>query len=228
MPETEQQTDESLDTSTPEPEIPDFDEADDEPARESNFFLSRARLLLLGAAICLAVTIGFAIYQSVTQYPKRFKPVVEGQLYRSGEVSATHLEKLRDERGIKRVICLLNPDEPVTIAERKAAEELGLDWINLGMGGSGQHTPEQVPELIALLTDPNAPPTLVHCAAGVNRTGLAIGLYRIHNDGWSYDQVHDELLRHDFDDLPKHEQMRATLRAEAERMAEEKAAGAEN
>jgi protein tyrosine/serine phosphatase len=88
------------------------------------------------------------------------------------------------------------------------------------MGGSASIKPHKSHTVVDLLIDGNAPPTLVHCAAGVNRTGLAVGLYRIHHDGWSYEQVYEELLSHDFDDLPKHEQLRETLRQEAARAAE--------
>ncbi len=55
---------------------------------------------------------------------------------------------------------------------------------------------------------------LVHCAAGVNRTGLAIGLYRIHQEGWSVAQVLAEMRRYGFEDLPKHESLRGALLTE--------------
>lgn len=200
------------------PESASFEENYEAPD-EGNQFLGKARTLLILAGISLAVMIGTALYSATTYYPKRFDAVVEGKLYRSGEVHPAHLARLTEEKNITRVICLLNPDAPETQAEREAAEKLNLEWINLPMGGSGQHTEDQIPKLIDLLLDGNAPPTLVHCAAGVNRTGLAVGLYRIHHDGWTYEQVYEELLSRDFDDLPKHEQMRATLRAEAERVA---------
>ena len=222
MTETKQQISDSLENPAFEPEVDDIEDLDPEPTEESNFFLQRARMFMACAGVCLVLMFGMAYYQYATYYPKRFEPVVAGKLYRSGEVSPVQLERLHDEQGIDRVICLLNPEAPVTQAEHKAAESLGLEWINLGMGGSGQHELNQIPELVALLTDPNAPPTLVHCSAGVNRTGLAIGLYRIHHDGWSYEQVYDELLKHDFEDLPKYEQMRATLKAEAQRVAQER------
>lgn len=199
---------------------PDFETDYDEPDQDSRFFLLKARSLLACVGVCLILMVAGALYQASQYYPKRFQPVESGKLYRSGEVSRAQLQRLRDDFAIGRVICLLDPNAPITQTERDAAESLDVEWINLPMGGSGQHKPEQIPQLVDLLIDGNAPPTLVHCAAGVNRTGLAIGLYRIHHDGWSYEQVYEELLNHDFDDLPKHEQLRETLRKEATRIVE--------
>ena len=147
--------------------------------------------------------------------PKRFDTVVPDRLYRSGEASAAQLEHLRDTYGIDRVVCLLNADAEETRVERAAARELGLEWVNIPMRGNGASTPEARARLVEVLTDPNAPPTLVHCAAGVNRTGLAVGLYRIHVDGWDYEKTLDELRSHGFEDLPKHENLRAALREAA-------------
>jgi len=72
---------------------------------------------------------------------------------------------------------------------------------------------------------PDSPPTLVHCAAGVNRTGLAVGMYRLHCQGWSLAQVMAELRANDFEDLPKHQNLRDALQAEAQ-LAEQAAAPA--
>lgn len=169
------------------------------------------------ATTIAVVVVGFASWYQSSLWPKRFAVVDEGRLYRSGEVSADQLRRLRDTYGIERVICLLNAEEPVTQQEREAVENLGLKWENISLSGDGASDAARRDALRALLLDPDAPPTLVHCAAGVNRTGLAVGMYRIHHDGWTYEQVYEEMLRFDFDDLPKHENLRQALREEAAR-----------
>jgi protein tyrosine/serine phosphatase len=168
-------------------------------------------LLSIAGLAALLLALGY----QANLYPKRFAPVVEGRLYRSGEVSPDQLARLQQEYGIGRVICLLNPTAPVTQAERDAAAELGLEWHNIGMRGDGSSTAADRARLLELLQIPDAPPTLVHCAAGVNRTGLAVGLYRIHEQGWTYEQVLEEMRANDFDDLPKHENLRQALREAA-------------
>ena len=147
--------------------------------------------------------------------PRRFAPVVAGQLYRSGTVKPAQLERLRDEYGIRRVVSLLNPDAPVSVAERDAAAKLGLDWQNVPLPGDGSSTPDDRARILAYLSDANAPPTLVHCAAGVNRTGLAVGLYRIHQQHWPLDQVFAEMKGFGFEDQPQHADLRTALAAAA-------------
>ncbi len=158
-------------------------------------------------------------YWSTTRLPKRFAVVDPGRLYRSGKVSPAQLERLKLKYGIGRVICLLNEAAPVTQAERLAASRLGLDWHNISLPGDGASTAEDRARLVALLTDETAPPTLVHCAAGVNRTGLAVGLYRLHRQRWPLEQVLAELRATDFQDEPRHENLRQALVEEAARAA---------
>ncbi len=54
-----------------------------------------------------------------------------------------------------------------------------------------------------------------HCAAGVNRTGLAVGIYRLQNEHWTLEQVLAELRAHGFEDDSKHESVRQALAEEA-------------
>lgn len=171
------------------------------------------RVLALFAA--LGVLTFALVWWQTTREPKRFALVDPGRLYRCGSVSPGQLERLQRAHGIGRVISMLDPNAPESVLERAAAQRLGLIWENVPLRGNGESTPEARDRLRALLTDPAAPPTLVHCAAGVNRTGLAVGMYRLHVQGWPLDRVMAELRANDFDDLPKHENLRQALADEA-------------
>ncbi len=177
----------------------------------------RLSIIVVLIASAGAGALGYALAEPA--FPKRFAEVVPGQLYRSGAATPGQIERVARDFGVRRVICLLNPEDPDAAdeiaAERDKVLELGMEWINIPMRGNGASTPAARAELTAALLDPNAAPTLVHCAAGVNRTGLAVGLYRILAQDWTYPEVLDELRRRDFDDLPKHENMRAALQAAA-------------
>jgi protein-tyrosine phosphatase len=113
------------------------------------------------------------------------------------------------------VLSLLDANAPETIAERAAAEKLGLRWINVPLPGNGASTPEQRERIKQVLFDDSPSGLLVHCAAGTNRTGLAVGMYRMHRQGWTLDQVRAEMRRFDFEDEPHHENLRQALVAEA-------------
>ncbi len=147
-------------------------------------------------------------------WPKRFSAVVEGQLYRSGTVTPAHLRSLKENKGLRSVLCLLNGTAPETAAEREAAAALGLNWINIGLPGDGASTPEQRAQIRAAMGGADKP-LLVHCAAGTNRTGLAIGMYRLHEQGWSLEQVMQELRAFGFEDEAHHENLRQALADEA-------------
>ena len=175
----------------------------------------RRRLTLVLAAIVGSAAIAAYVWHD-TRTPRRFAAVVDGRLYRSGGVSPRQLEYLANRYGIRTVISLLNPEAPESVAEREAAQRLGLTWHNIPLPGNGASTPADRRRIRQLLNPPLTEPTLVHCAAGTNRTGLAIGLYRIHHDGWTDDQVIAEMLRFDFENGPNHQQLREALAAEAE------------
>lgn len=164
------------------------------------------------AAVAFAAALG--VWAQAGRWPRRFDVVDPGRLYRSGTVSPGQLERLQREYGLRRVISLLNPDYPPSRAELATARRLGLDWHNVPLTGDGASTAADRERLRALLTA-DAGPTLVHCAAGVNRTGLAVGMYRLHRQGWPLERVMAELRATDFADLPKHANLRAALAAEA-------------
>jgi len=172
---------------------------------------------ILGAAGALAVVLCGGVALSVWGgAPKRFAQVDEG-VFRSGELTPATLEREAREHGLRTVVSLLNPEAPESVAEQAAARRLGLRWINVPLRGNGASTPEDREQIKAALFDPANRPLLVHCAAGVNRTGLAVGMYRLHQQGWTLEQVMAEMRAFDFEDEPHHENLRAALQAEAER-----------
>jgi protein tyrosine/serine phosphatase len=183
--------------------------------------------LAAGMFVVLLGVAGGALAYQAYRLPKRFAAVVEGHLYRSGSVSPGQLERLQRDYGVRRVVCLLNATAAVTLAERTAAERLGLDWQNVPLPGNGASTPADREQIRALLTDPNAAPTLVHCAAGVNRTGLAVGLYRLHGEHWPLERVLAELQSFGFEGNLKHENLRQALADEAQAAALVPDSGAE-
>ena len=176
----------------------------------------RRRALAVTVLATLAIaTLAGGVWWQQAALPRRFAEVDPGRLYRSGEVAPHQLVHLQRDYHIGRIVSLLAADAPVTVAERQAAERLGIEWCNVPLRGNGASTAEDRRQILTLLADPNAPPTLVHCAAGANRTGLAVGLYRLHCQGWSLASVLDEMRTFGFEDLPKHENLRAALATEA-------------
>jgi len=168
--------------------------------------------IVLGLLVVAAAAAYWAFWRSQT--PKRFGVVVPGRLYRSGEITPREMVHVAREFGVRTVLSLLNPAVPESGVERAAAEALGLRWVNVPLPGDGASTAAQREQIKAILFNEHLEPLLVHCAAGANRTGLSIGMYRIHRQGWPLDQVLAEMREYGFEDLPKHENLRQALKME--------------
>ncbi|MGL5097298.1 MAG: fused DSP-PTPase phosphatase/NAD kinase-like protein [Planctomycetia bacterium] len=122
--------------------------------------------------------------------PKNWAAVKPGVLYRGGQLSADHFQRLAVGCGVRTVVCL-NPGE--VDYERALAKRLGLDFVALPMPGSGCGRPEQFHEFLRIVGDPERRPVYVHCGAGSNRTGVAVALYRLVYDGWAMEDVLREM-----------------------------------
>lgn len=184
--------------------------------------MTRPKTVLLGGMLAVALVGGaFFAHHTWFSLPKRFAAVEEGRLYRSGTLKPGQLERLKQDYHVGTVLSLCNPDAPESTAERSEAERLGIRWLNVPLTGNGASTPEDRDRIReALLADADEP-MLVHCSAGVNRTGLAVGMYRLYRQGWTLDQVMREMKQFDFEDEPHHENLRQALAAESAAAAQQ-------
>lgn len=151
----------------------------------------RRRAVLIGLAIvCVAAAggTGRLLYKQLRW--KNFAEVKKGSIYRSGQLTSWQLARAIDSLGLKTVVCL-HPEAAKTEAEICAAK--GVDFVFLPMPASGLGEREQFEEILKTARDPKRRPMLLHCFAGVARTGAAIALLRMIEDGWSIDEALAEL-----------------------------------
>jgi tyrosine-protein phosphatase SIW14 len=151
------------------------------------FMKSRKAIVAL---LVLAASIGAGVGVHRYYRWKNFGVVEEGKLYRSGQLTGTQLERMIDKLHLKTVVCL-HPQ--FAEREREICRRKNVRFVELPMHSSGEGAPEQFGEFYALAVDPAHQPLLVHCYAGVARTGACAALYRMGKQGWSYDQAVAEL-----------------------------------
>ncbi len=76
-----------------------------------------------------------------------------------------------------------------------AARE-GLRLFSFDLSASRPPSSEDVARFLALVSDPENQPVLVHCRNGVDRTGYLLGIYRIETASWSPERAAREMNRY--------------------------------
>jgi len=115
--------------------------------------------------------------------PKRFGVVKEGQIYRSGQLSSSLVKRILLKYKIG-VIVSLSGDSSGDVdkdAERQAAAELDIERLIFPLSGNGTGDINNYARAIAAICEAQKKqkPVLVHCTAGVQRTGGVIAAYRL-------------------------------------------------
>ena len=131
--------------------------------------------------------------------PRNFGVVEEGAIYRSGQLHRALIERTLEKHAIDVVIDLDSdqPGDEHEAAEREVVERLGIRHAQFrGLSGSGRGDPQDYVDAIAVLLEARAEGkrVLVHCAAGAQRTGALVAIYRMLYEGWDGARAYDEYL----------------------------------
>ncbi len=133
----------------------------------------------------------------------RFATVDPGKVYRAPQPTQEHLEEYIQNYGIKTVINLRgeNPSEQWWQDELEIVEKYDLTFINISMSAKFiPHRENLIKLLDAFKTAPR--PILIHCLAGVDRTGEASAIYQMLYMGKSKEEAL-EMLTPDYGHLEK-------------------------
>ena len=169
--------------------------------------------LWMRRALALAiagVVIGppFLLYRAQYATSKRLREVTPGRFYRSGQMNAAGFRETIDRFKIKTVLNLQheNPDphlpekwlgKPV-IHEKELCEQLNVRYVLmtpdiLPTPNDLTKEPPAVTEFLKLLDYESAYPILIHCKAGLHRTGRLTAIYRMDKEGWDVGDALREL-----------------------------------
>ena len=150
---------------------------------------SKKTITLTLLLICGSVGAG-VFYHKFIEW-KRFHVVQEDVLYRSGILQDWQLRNAIDQFGIKTVFSLTFTSNE---AEQKTCDELGVRREFCYLPGDGVGPRDPYLRFIEVMDDPANFPVLVHCSAGVQRTGGAVALYRTFYQGWDFDDAIKEMI----------------------------------
>ncbi len=144
---------------------------------------SKVRKVITAVTIAASLAlggVGYAQWVHPNLFPKNFGVVAEGKLYRSGNLTAMATRSVIREHGIKTIVDLGAYDTrpELEIEAQKVADEMGVERRVFRLSGDGTGNPNAYVEALRIITDPSKHPVLVHCAAGSERTGVCIMLYR--------------------------------------------------
>ena len=131
-----------------------------------------------GICIFIGLAIAAGVHIAVLVAVGNFHVVVEGEVYRSAQSSATELTRMIERYHLKSVINLRgrHADKKWYREEVAAVSASNIQHIDFRMSSSEELSPEQVAVLIRIMRE--APkPVLLHCDHGINRAGLASALY---------------------------------------------------
>lgn len=158
------------------------------------------RWILAFLAVLLALGPAPLFYRYQYIHTKRFHEVTPGRFYRSGQMTASGFREIVDRFKIKSVLNLQHeePDPFLAdhwlgqgkIAESDLCKQLGVRYFLLTPDllppdNRLDLIPPAVDDFLKVLDDEANYPILLHCKAGLHRTGRLTAIYRMEFQNWT-------------------------------------------
>jgi tyrosine-protein phosphatase SIW14 len=147
----------------------------------------------------LVTIVPVARYRAVFDHSRRLRVVEQGVLYRSGCMTREgFVDAVRDLK-IKSIINLQDefPDPALresffdtsTSSEVELCNRLGVRYFFLPPDliprpRMDRERPQAIDKFLEIMDNPDNYPVLVHCKAGLHRTGVMVAVYRMEYQGW--------------------------------------------
>jgi tyrosine-protein phosphatase SIW14 len=176
--------------------------------------LSKVTAWTMSLALFAAmVAVPYVYYRANYIYAKRLRPVVEGRLYRSGCMTSEGFEAAIRAHGIRTIINVMDddPDPALSVGyfkrsgplESELCARLNVKMVQLTLDLMPpslvrEQQPVAIKEFLDLMDRPETYPALIHCRAGLHRTGVMVAVFRMEYQGWTNDEAMRELKAHGF------------------------------
>jgi protein tyrosine/serine phosphatase len=119
--------------------------------------------------------------------------VTTGALIRGAQPDAAGLLALKRAYGIQTVV---NLNDTTTQSEAGPAEDLRLTYVPIPSDPFRPNRTKLITFLRIARDAPRTGPVYLHCQAGMDRTGVAVGVYRIVLENWSARDAVSELRKY--------------------------------
>lgn len=176
------------------------------------------RGLLITLILVFIVGLPVFSYRYVYAHRKRFRVVTPGKVYRSGQLTQDGFRDMIRKHGIKTIINLQEdvPDPllPQNMVERSTrlesdlCQELGVRYVQISpdlvpIRQFPERRPDAVDQFLSIMDEMHERPdeyfpVLIHCRAGLHRTGCMVSIYRMEYENWSPLEAYRELKAQGF------------------------------
>jgi tyrosine-protein phosphatase SIW14 len=158
--------------------------------------IAKVSLGIVAVLLLIAGPVAFALHQQAQT--RNFRVVRPGVLYRGGQMTKDGLKRILNDYGVKTVISLRDGSKAEDKAEEEFCRSLEVNFLRIppnqwGDIGGSVPVEEGVRKFRAALSDPSNYPVLVHCFAGIHRTGAYCAIYRMEFEHWSNDRAIAEM-----------------------------------
>ena len=175
----------------------------------------RRRVVFLYLLMVALAAWGVYAFRADYTHAKRLRTVESGRFYRSGQLTEAGFREAVRDLGIRTIINVQDelPDPNVwhghldrsTVKESELCKQLGVRYVCLPPDllpphEVEEHRPVAIDQMLELLDDESVYPVLLHCKAGLHRTGVLTAVYRMEYQGWSRQAAFRELRAHGFGD----------------------------
>ena len=172
---------------------------------------------LAGSMLAMMVCGPIAYKIAQDRQQRNFHVVQEGVLYRSGQLPLLRLRELVATHGFRTVVSLREGDKQDDKNEEAWVKARGLNFVRIpprqwSPDSNGKVAGDKsLEEFRKVMDDPAKYPVLVHCFAGIHRTGKMCAVFRMDYQGWTNEEAMSEMRTIGYTMLDDHEDVLSYL-----------------
>lgn len=113
-------------------------------------------------------------------------------IYRGGQPEKQSDYEYLYSKGVRSIMNLRTTSSDIA-KERAMAKKLGMEFRSVPISGLIGPKDEDMNQIMDYLSAPRSYPVFIHCQHGQDRTGLAVGIYRVRYESWSKNAAYEEM-----------------------------------